>query len=106
MRWQSLRLDTAPTFFQTVKIQRQLGHQMPQVCAFPLESRDLLASGVTVCVTTQTLLACFHEPFGPRVEVIGFVPFRTTQFIDCDLTMETFQDYEDLLFYGVFPACG
>ena len=72
-------------FFQTVKIQRQLGHQTPQVCAFPLESRDLLASGATGRVTTQTQLACFHDLFGPRVEVIGFDAFAQAQFVDCDL---------------------
>ena len=79
---------------------------MPQVCAFPLESRDLLASGVTVCVTTQTLLACFHELFGPRVEVVGVDAFTSTQLVDCDLTTKAFKDYVDLLFCGVFPASG
>ena len=93
-------------FFQTVKIQGQVSHQTLKVFAFSLESVDLLASGVTGRVTTQTLLACFHELFGPRVEVIGFDAFATTQFIDCDLTTETFEDYVDLLFCGVFPANG
>ena len=89
-----------------MKIRRQLGHQMFEISAFSLESVDLLASGVTGRVTTQTLLACFHELFGPRVEVIGFDAFETTQFIDCDLTTETFEDYVGLLFCGVFPANG
>ena len=79
---------------------------MPQVCAFPLESRDLLASGVTVCVTTQTLFACFHELFGPRVEVVGIDGFTSTQLVGCDLTTKAFKDYVDLLFCGVFPASG
>ena len=79
---------------------------MFEISAFSLESVDLLASGVTGRVTTQTLLACLHELLGPRVEVIGFDAFATTQFIDCDLTTETFEDYVDLLFCGVFPASG
>ena len=36
-------------------------------------------------VPTQTLLACLHELFGPRVEVIGFDAFAPAQFVDCDL---------------------
>jgi len=44
---------------------------MLKVFAFRLESVVLLASGVTDRVTTQALLACFHELFGPRVEVVG-----------------------------------
>ena len=79
---------------------------MLKVCAFSLESVDLLARGIAGCVPTQTLLACFHELFGPRVEVIGFDAFETTQFIDCGLTTETFEDYVGLLFCGVFPANG
>ena len=58
---------------------------MFEVPAFSLESVDLLASGVTGHVTTQTLLACLHELFGPRVEVIGFDAFARAQFVDCDL---------------------
>ena len=27
-------------------------------------------------------------------------------FVDCDLTSETFEDYVDLIFCGVFPASG
>ena len=54
----------------------------------------------------QTLLACLDELFGTRIKVIGLDPFTTTQFIGCDLTMETFQDYVYLLFCGIFPASG
>jgi hypothetical protein len=93
-------------FFQTVKIQGQVSHQTLKVFAFSLESVDLLASGVTGRVTTQTLLACFHELFGPRVEVIGFDAFTTAQFLDCDLATKALQDYVDLLFCGVSPASG
>ena len=78
---------------------------MFEISAFSLESVDLLASGVTGRVTTQTLLACFHELFGPRVEVVGFDAFSATQFVYCDLAPEAFQDYVDLLFCVVFPAC-
>ena len=91
-------------FFQTVKIQGQVSHQTLKVFAFSLESVDLLASGVTGRVTTRTLLACFHELFGPRVEVIGLDHFKATQFVDCDLTTKAFKDYVDLLFCGIFPA--
>ena len=77
---------------------------MFEISAFSLESSDLLASGVTGCVTTQALLACFHELFGPRVEVVGFYAFTTAQFVDCDLTTKAFKDYVDLLFCGIFPA--
>ena len=104
MRWRRLRLDSAPMFFQTVKIQRQLSHQMFKVFAFLLESVVLLASGVTGRVTTQTLLVCLHELFGPRVEVVGFDPLTPTQLVGCDLTSEAFEAYVDLLFCGVFPA--
>ena len=91
-------------FFQTVKIQGQVSHQTLKVFAFSLESVDLLASGVTGCVTTRTLLACLHELLGPRVEVVGLDALTTTQFIDCDLATKAFEDYVDLLFCGVFPA--
>ena len=79
---------------------------MPLVCAFSLESVDLLASGISCGVATQTLLACLHELFSPRVEVVGFDAFTATQFVYCDLATETFEDYVDLLFCGVFPASG
>ena len=79
---------------------------MFEISAFSLESVDLQASGLTGRVTTQTLLACFHELFGPRVEVIGFDAFTTAQFLDCDLATKALQDYVDLLFCGVFPASG
>ena len=79
---------------------------MFETSAFSLESVDLLASGVTGRVTTQTLLACFHELFGPRVEVVGFDAFASTQSVDCDLATKAFEDYMDLLFWGVFPASG
>ena len=79
---------------------------MFEISAFSLESSDLLASGVTGRVPTQTLLACLHELFGPRVEVIGFNDFTATQLVDCDLTSETFEDYVDLIFCGVFPESG
>ena len=79
---------------------------MFEISAFSLESVDLQASGVTGRVTTQTLLACLHELLGPRVEVVGFDAFTTAQFVDCDLATETFEDYVDLLFCGVFPANG
>ena len=91
---------------QTVKIRGQLGHQILKIDVFPFESSDLLASGIASCVPTQTLLACLHEFLDPRVEVVRLVAFTTTQFIDCDLTTETFEDYVDLLFCGVFPASG
>ena len=61
---------------------------MFEISAFSLESVDVLASGVTGRVTTQTLLACLHELLGPRVEVIGFDPLTPTQLVDCDLTSE------------------
>jgi hypothetical protein len=89
-----------------VKIQGQLGHQILKVFAFPLESSDLLASGIASCVPTQTLLACLHELLDPRVEVVRLDAFTTTQFIDCDLTTETFEDYVDLLFCSALPASG
>ena len=79
---------------------------MFEISAFSLESVDLLASGVTDRVTTQALLACFHELFGPRVEVVGLDHFTATQFVDCDLTTKAFEDYVDLLFGGVFLANG
>ena len=79
---------------------------MFEISVFSLESVDLQASGVTGRVTTQTLLACFHELFSPRVEVVGFYAFTTTQLVDRDLTSETFKDNVDLLFCGVFPASG
>ena len=79
---------------------------MLKVFAFSLESVDLLARGVTGGVATQALLACLHELFGPRVEVVGFDAFTTTQFVDRDLTTKAFEDYVDLLFCGVFPANG
>jgi len=79
---------------------------MLKVFAFSLESVDLLARGVTGGVTTQTLLSCLHELFSPRVEVVGFDAFTATQFVYCDLATETFEDYVDLLFCGVFPASG
>ena len=77
---------------------------MPQVCAFALESSDLLARGISCGVSAQTLFACFHELFGPRIEVVGLDALASTQFIDRDLTSETFEDYMDLFFCGVFPA--
>jgi hypothetical protein len=77
---------------------------MFEISAFSLESVDLLASGISCGVATQTLLACLHELFGPRVEVIGLDAFTPTRLVDRDLTSETFEDYVDLLFYGVFPA--
>ena len=79
---------------------------MFEISAFSLESVDLLASGVTGRVTTQTLLACFDELLGPRVEVIGFDAFAPAQFVDRDLATKAFKDYVDLLFCGVFPASG
>jgi hypothetical protein len=91
-------------FFQTVKIQGQVSHQTLKVFAFSLESVDLLASGVTGCVTTRTLLACLHELLGPRVEVVGLDHFTATQFVDCDLTTKAFEDHVDLISYGVIPA--
>ena len=91
-------------FFQTVKIQGQVSHQIFKISAFSLESVDLLASGVTGRVTTQTLLACLHELLGPRLEVVGLDHFTATQFVDCDLTTKALQDDMDLLFRGVFSA--
>jgi len=79
-----------------VKIQGQLGHQILKIDAFPFESSDLLASGIASCVPAQTLLACLHELLDPRVEVVRLDAFTT----------ETFEDYVDLLFCGVFPASG
>ena len=79
---------------------------MPQVCAFPLESRDLLTGGITSRVSTQTPLACLHELFGARVGVFGFDAFTTAQFLDCDLATKALQDYVDLLLCDVFPASG
>ena len=93
-------------FFQTVKIQGQVSHQIFKISAFSLERVDLLASGVTGCVTTRTLLACLHELLGPRVEVGRLDPLTPTQLVDCDLTSEAFEDYVDLFFCGVFPASG
>ena len=73
-----------------MKIQRQLSHQMLKVFAFLLESVVLLASGISCHIATQTLLVCFLELFGPRVEVVG---------LD-DLATKAFEDYVDLLFLG------
>ena len=58
---------------------------MFEIGAFSLESVDLLASGIAGRVPTQTLLACLHELFGPRVEVVGLDAFAPAQFVDCDL---------------------
>ena len=79
---------------------------MLKVCAFSLEFVDLMARGIAGRVSTQTLLACLHELFGPRVEVVGLDAFTATQLVDRDLTTETFKDYMDLLFCGLFPASG
>ena len=70
-----------------------------------LESRDLPTGSITIRVSTQTPLACFHELFSPRVEVVGLDAFKATQFVDCDLATETFEDYADLLFCGALPGC-
>ena len=102
--WSRLRLGSVSMFFQTMKIQRQLGHQILKVFAFPLESVVLLAGGISCHIATQTLLVCFLELFGPRVEVVGFDAFASTQSVDCDLATKAFEDYMDLLFWSVFPA--
>ena len=52
-------------FFQTVKVQRQLGYDLLEISVCSLESVDLLAGGVSVRVPTQTLLGCLHELVGP-----------------------------------------
>jgi hypothetical protein len=91
-------------FFQTMKVQRQLGYQILKIGAFPLESRDLLARGIAGGVAAQMLFACLRELFGPRVKVVGFDAFTTTQLIDCDLTTEALQDYMYLLFCSVLSA--
>ena len=75
-----------------------------EISAFSLESVDLLASGVTGRVTTQTLLACLHELLVLRVEVIGLDPLTPTQLVNCNLATKAFEDYVDLLFCGVFPV--
>ena len=93
-------------FFQTVKIQGQVSHQILKISTFSLEIVVVLASGVTGGVTTQTLLACLYEFLGPRVEVVGFDAFAPAQFVDRDLATKALQDYVDLLFCGVFPASG
>ena len=89
-----------------MKIKGQLSYQNLEVSAFSLEIVDLLACGVSGCIPTQTLFAGLHELFGPRVEVVGLDAFTATQLVDRDLTTETFKDYMDLLFCGVFPASG
>ena len=93
-------------FFQTMKIKGQLSYQNLEVSAFSFEIVDLLARGVSGRVPTQTLFACLHELFGPRVEVCGFDAFTATQLVDGDLAPEALQDYMNLLFWGVFPAGG
>ena len=72
---------------------------------FLLESRDLPTGSITSRVSTQTPLACFHEFFSPRVEVVGLDAFKATQFVGCDLAPETLEDYVDLLFCGALPGC-
>ena len=83
-----------------MKIQRQLGHQILKVFAFPFESVVLLASGISCHIATQTLLVCFLELFGPRVDVVGLDALASTQSVDCDLATEAFEYYVDLLFLG------
>ena len=68
------------------------------------DALPILDCGIADRVSAQTLLACFHELFGPRVEVGGLDAFTSTQFVDCDLATKAFQDYVDLLFCGVFPT--
>ena len=92
--------------FKVEDRQVQLSYQNLEVSAFSFEIVDLLARGVSGRVPTQTLFACLHELFGPRVEVCGFDAFTATQLVDGDLAPEALQDYMDLLCWGVFPAGG
>ena len=52
----------------------------------------------------KKLIACPHELFGPRVDVVALGTFPTAQFVDCDLATKVFQDYVDLLLCGVLTA--
>jgi hypothetical protein len=62
--------------------------------------------GVFGRVPVQTLFACFHELFHPRVEVGGLDAFTAAQLVDGDFAPEALQDYMDLLFWSVFPTGG
>ena len=77
---------------------------MLQVVVLPLEVLDLLTSGVSYRVSSETLFTCFHELFGPGIEYARLDPLPPAEVTNRDLPSETLQNDADLVFRGVLPA--
>jgi len=59
-----------------------------QVVVLPLEVLDLLTSGVSYRVSSETLFTRFHGLFGPGIEYARLDPFPPTEVTDGDLPTE------------------
>ena len=88
-------------FFETVRFQLQIGHQLLELPVLPLELLYLLPSGVPYRVTRKPLLAGLHELLGPRVVGVRLDHLPPAQVIDRDLPAEALQHDADLLFRAV-----
>ena len=88
--------------FETVRLQRQIGHQLLELPVLSLELPYLMLSGVPNRVTGQPLLARLHELFGPRVVGVGLDPLPPAQVVDCDLAAEALQNNSDLVSSEVY----
>ena len=91
-------------FFETVRLQRQIGYQLLELPVLSLELPYLLLSGVPHRVTGQPLLAGLHEFLGPRVVGVGLDALPPAQVVDGDLSAEAFQYDADLLFGSILTT--
>src|ERR671918_656188 len=94
-------------FFEPVDLQGEVSHQPLQVMVLPFQGLNLLAGSVSDGVSGETLLASFHELFGPGIEGPGSNALPSAEVTDGYLPPEPLQDDVDLLFWGVLSArCG
>jgi hypothetical protein len=75
-----------------------------QIVILPLEMLDLLTSGVSYRVSSETLFTRLHEFLGPGIKYARLDPLPPAKVADGNLPSETLENDADLVIWRVLPA--
>jgi hypothetical protein len=75
-----------------------------QIVILPLEMLDLLTSGVSYRVSSETLFTRLHEFLDPGIEYARLDPLLPAKVADGNLPSETLENDADLVIWRVLPA--
>jgi hypothetical protein len=97
-------LPNQVSFFKYPVFQSKFRNQLLELIIFPFQVSHFFAVSFSCGIAGQALLASFEKLLAPAVVQIAVDPFPPAQFGDRCFSTESFKDYADLIFSGIFLA--